>query len=313
MTISQCKVHTWVLVEDETHYGCQDCEATAAACVECRKPREAPDRMVCDRCVRWWQKLVRDVHMWATTYQQDPYSPISSPRIDPNRVTTSDDDVRLPFGLDSVVSDLDDGRIESLRTVAEALEVLTNWAGRWAKHMNVTVGPESTEFLAEWTPWALDNRDASAWEVYAREARRVRALVRRLVGIAPEREPAPCVHCGGLIVREWEKDGLSELRRCTGCGIEWPEYSALMHTNHLVLQGLPETHPSMQVTLADAKRIYRGRIGPKLLHMWVKRGKLLAVDRDVRGDDLYLLGDVKALLEKSEAKQERMAKGTVSA
>jgi len=76
-----------------------------------------------------------------------------------------------------------------------------------------------------------------------------------------------------------------------------------MHTNHLVLQGLPETHPGLRVTLDDANRIYRGRIAPNLLHMWVKRGKLLAIDRDVRGGAVYMLGHIKEMVDAAEAKK----------
>lgn len=303
MTIATCRYHVWVALDDGG-FGCEECDARARECAEGEHPSPLPGRLVCDRCVGQWQKVIVDIRTWATTYQQDPYSPISSPRFDPNQVATSEDDVRLPFGLDSVVSDMDDGRIEALRNVGDALEVLAHWARRWARRRGHAVPRDPLGYLVSETLWATENRTASAWLGYVGEVRRVRALVRRLVGIAPEREPVPCVHCSGQIIREWGKHGLAELRRCTGCGLEWPEYWSLSHTNYLVLQGLPESHPSMQVTLADANRIYRGRIAPNQLHMWAKRRKLLAVDRDVRGDDVYMLGEIAELVAASAQKSE---------
>lgn len=303
MTIATCRSHVWVALEDGG-FGCEECDSTARECAEGEHPVTSDGRLVCDRCVERWQKVIVDIQTWATTYQQDPLPVISSPRMDPNRVTTSDDDARLPFGLDAVVSDLEDGRIESLRNISDALEVLAHWASRWAARRDHVDPSDPLGYLVSETLWAIENRTASAWLGYVSEVKRVRALVRRLVGIAPEREPVPCVHCGGRIIREWGRDGLAELRRCTRCGLEWPEYWSLSHTNHLVLQGLPESHPALQVTLADANRIYRGRIAPNQLHMWAKRGKLLAVDRDVRGDDVYLLGDVKALVDASAQKSD---------
>src|SRR5665648_102320 len=65
-------------------------------------------------------------------------------------------------------------------------------------------------------------------------------------------------------------------------------------------QALPTTHPSLLVTMGDAKRIYRGRgVRPNLLDLWATRGQLRPAQtpdghdrRDVRGELLYRLGDI---------------------
>lgn len=228
----------------------------------------------------------------------DPYSPLKAVVYDVDRVSTGEDDLRLPFGLDAIVSDLDAGRIGALKNIPDALAVLDRWAERWASVRGVEVGEQSSiEFLAEHVLWALQNQDVSAWPEFKVEARQVRALVRRLLGLLPVREAVPCVHCGGQVVREWTDEGLSEVRHCTRCSMVWEHEVRLRQTNAQVLQALPETHPDHLVTLEEAKVLWRGRVPAARFDVWANRWAFEAHAVNERGVPLFRLGDVAEVVE----------------
>jgi len=126
---------------------------------------------------------------------------------------------RLPHGLDAAYrEDVPVAGPGSIRTRGGALDLFETWVDDWAERCDDHDGAHDTlGYLRSHTLWAALNHPA--WHDYLSELRTTRAVVRRLAGLAPEREPAPCVHCGGTIVRDWTTwEGLSDITRCTGCG-----------------------------------------------------------------------------------------------
>src|SRR5690606_39311758 len=83
------------------------------------------------------------------------------------------------------------------------------------------------------------------------------------------------------------------------------------------LRALPTRRSSDLVTVADAKNIYRGRVRPNLFDLWVHRGVLKpSLDdagkprRDVRGVELYRLGDIAARVDAKDDRETADRKST---
>ena len=272
-------------------YECTSCDATTPGCSECDRPM-ATSLTVCHPCLDKARKIVTDVAEWIRTYEFGvQLVNLRAVRYDRDRITTSNDETRLPFGLDQIIDDPEDTRISAVKNPTDAVAYLVSWAEAWADTRTDTAPDDALHYLAEHTLWAIQNKDDSGWDTYIHEARQVRSTVRRLLGIAPVPEPVPCVHCGGRITRDWTKTGLDDTRRCQGCGMEWANGGRLEHTNTLVLHQLPTTHPDTLVTTEQARRIYP-QLHPATLRKWVQRGHLEPHDHDVRGVPMYRLGDI---------------------
>lgn len=123
---------------------------------------------------------------------------------------------------------------------------------------------------------------------------------------------APCMHCGGRIVRRWkpgskredgtgegstrlgrQDEGLSDEMVCEGCGTTWEHDASYRLAQRGALEDLPSTSPDLKVTLADAKRIMKASgVRPNLLALWATRGGITPVGKDRRGQEVYRLGDI---------------------
>ena len=297
--------HQWIqdrrLADPISTYACRDCAEQVRGCNTCDEPL-ATSMATCERCIERARHVIEDiVHDLDTVpFHAAEIMGLRAIRYDGVRVTTSDDRSRLPFGLDRVVEDPEQvaQRIEAAKYPATAVDVLVGWASTWADVLGKTVGGSWSGFLIEHTVWAAQNPDTSGWFDYLGEARRVRATIRRLLGINPERQPAPCVHCGGRIVQEWTPRGLDDQLRCTGCALTWRDRSWLQYANLHTVHELPTTHPDALVSLEEARRIFP-TLKRNTLNQWVARHILTpALDvqgrqqRDVRGTLLYRIGDI---------------------
>ncbi len=297
--------HEWIddtaLTDRARTYVCTTCPETARECTEgCGRAVES-HLVICEPCLAKAKRWVSDVAEAIETVQfhHAEIMGLRSPRYDRDVVHTSGDRDRLPFGLDAIVEDPEDQRIAAAKHPQTAVDVLVGWADAWAETRGDERPWDALPYLVDHTLWAVQNPDTSGWDTYRDEARRVRSTVRRLLGLQPQREPAPCVHCAGTVVRDWTQDGLDDVHRCQRCGMTWPDEERVQHLNAQVVRALPQVAPDALVTIADAKRIYRGRVRPNLLDLWVHRGHLApAVDdagaeqRDVRGAALFRLADI---------------------
>jgi hypothetical protein len=292
-----CDTHDWTEEADTAgQWMCATCGHATTGCSLCSRPLTT-NLLVCEPCLDRAQRVISDVAQWMATFEFGvQIINLRAIRYDRDKVTSSDDDARLPFGLDAVISDPEDTRISALKHPDDAAKILYDWADAWADHRTEHTGHDPLGYLLGHTLWAIQNPDTSDWDQYIHEARQVRSTIRRLLGIAPEREAVPCVHCGGRIIREWTEDGLDDTRRCTGCGTTWDTHARLLHTNSLVLHQLPTTHPDTLVTTEQARRIYP-QLHPATLRKWVQREHITEQDRDVRGVPLYRLADIAARMD----------------
>lgn len=298
--------HEWQPSEPGPGYECLHCEETTHACIDCGRAM-ATSLLVCDRCLERAKRVVGDVARWMTehTFGVNMVT-LRAVRYDRDRPGATDD-ARLPFGLDAVVVDPEDTRISALKHPDDAVAILRNWSRSWADLRGEVIDDDVLGYLLDHVLWAIQNQSDSDWPQFIDEARQVRAVVRRLLGIAPEQEPVPCVHCGGRIVRDWTDDGLDDVRRCTRCGMEWETHARLLHTNALVLHALPKTDPDALATREQIWRVYP-QLHPATLRKWIQRGHIVPRDKDVRGQDVYRLGDIAARLDHDDDPQE----GTVA-
>lgn len=301
--------HEWINNPDTTTttYRCAHCTDTTTPCHTCHNPLTTA-LPCCNPCITRARKVITDITHDLNTvpYHHTEILGLRAVRYDRVLVTTSDDDARLPFGLDAIIEDPEDPRIEAAKHPQTAIDILVGWAHAWANELHTTIPGDWSDFLLDHTTWAATNPDQSGWHDYLTEARRVRATIRRLLGLNPERQPAPCVHCGGRIVQDWTPHGLDDTLRCTGCSLTWRDRTWLTFANLHTLHQLPTTHPDALVTLEDARRIFP-TVRRNTLNQWVSRGVLTpAVDtdgrpeRDVRGTLLFRLGDITARLNRTD-------------
>jgi hypothetical protein len=295
-------VHQWIadtqLDDMAITYACAECPETTHGCQECDKPLTTT-LTICDRCLNRAKKIITDIQTAIETvpFHYAEIMGLRAIRYDRDKVTASNDPDRLPFGLDLIIEDPEDQRVEAAKHPNTAIDILIGWAQAWTDARESTTAPSLT-YLVDHTLWAAQNPNLSGWDTYLREARQVRATIRRLLGIAPEHEPAPCVYCGGTIIREWLDDGLDDLRKCQQCGLTWPDEARLRYANRHTVINLRETRPDMLVTIEEAKAILpEARRGT--LDTWARRGlempdraKFNIRGRNIRGCPLYRLGDI---------------------
>jgi hypothetical protein len=282
-------------------YSCATCADTASACTQCDRPIHG-HLIACDRCIDRAKTWVQDVIDAIATvpFHHAEIMGLRSPRYDRDVVTGGGNRDRLPFNLDAIVEDVEDARIEAAKHPDTAVDILRDWADAWSDTRGDTP-TDRLRYLVDHTQWAIQNPDASGWEVYRAEARRVRSTVRRLLGLQPVHEPAPCVQCGGDVIREWLTDGLDDTRRCTRCGSTWPDTDSIRHTNHLRVLAAAVTDPDTLVT-AEQARLALPDLKRNTLNVWLKRDRERVTTgqpreipergMDVRGGPLYRLGDI---------------------
>lgn len=298
--------HEWIqerqLCDATSTYVCKVCTEQTRGCIECDEPLTTA-LTICDRCLRRARKIITDTADAIETvpFHHAEIMGLRAVRYDHVQVMASGDDARLPFGLDRIVEDPEDARIEAAKHPRTAVEVLDGWARAWADARGDNIPRVWAGYLVDHTLWAAQNPDASGWSTYLGEARRVRATVRRLLGLDPERQPAPCVHCGGTVVQDWTNRGLDDTLRCTGCGLTWRDRGWWDYANLHTIHELPNTRPDALVTVEDARRILTG-LKRNTLNQALKRDRdrpeadrrIPERSRDVRGQALYRLGDITA-------------------
>lgn len=309
-------VHEWVdaTTDDDRvrQYVCSQCATQTAGCCECGTPLLTA-LAVCDRCLHRAKRLVQDVidALDTVPFHHAEILGLRAVRYDRPLVHASGDRERLPFGMDAVVDDPEDTRIEAIKFPRAATDILDGWARAWADELGVNHPHDPLPWLVEHTLWAIQNPGLSGWDDYRTEAKQVRAVVRRLLGINPVHESAPCVHCGGPVVRQWLPDGLDDERRCLQCGMTWEDGDRLRFTNHLRVLASPVTDPDTLVTIEQA-RLALPDLRRNTLNQVLKRDRdrtdpqhrdhdprwhprLPVHGRNVRGENLYRLGDVAAI------------------
>lgn len=253
---------------DQPLWACTECETTSPACVLCERAT-GTSLAICDPCADRQGAMLRDIDHALDQYQPEPRSLIPPTRWDRDKITGGQSDA-LPFGIQDIAH-------PGIQTPADITEVLESWAQMWSEagagELEAPAGP----WLGSRIMWAAHHPGASDITEWAEEMRQLRHHARRIAGLLPYREPAPCVHCGGQLVRDWvtpswqpRPDGLSDVVRCTGCLTEWENPERLLFAARTHLQALPEVRPEHTVTAEDARYIFP-TVPVETIRTWVKR------------------------------------------
>jgi len=321
--------HSWAHAEVQPtfpiRFVCRECPETTTSCQDCWRPLET-SLTICDRCLESARKIVSDVEE-ALAKIPDPFAMIMGVRaVTYDRPRLSNVIDRLPFSMDSALEFTSPG-LKGVRSPETLIEVLMDVATDWAEHRAGVRGPDGLGKGALGDPssstppvpasevfgWLRDHMLWAAqshpfWRDQLWILRGVRHRAQLLAGMTDEHEPVPCVHCGGRVIQPMTKRGLADERRCTRCRRTWPNESRLLFANRTALLELPTTHPGALVTADDALRILpelrrntltqvlkRDQDRPEERRRVPERG------RSERGEPLYRLGDVAALLAPAEA------------
>ncbi|NMF29607.1 hypothetical protein [Cellulosimicrobium aquatile] len=299
MTPDTCADHEWTTTtafEDAgTHtFACTSCAATTTGCRDCARPLDGTALAICDRCLTRARQLLEDIGMYLAEMADVAKVAVGlrAVRYDLTGTPSTANTARLPHGLDAAYrEDVPVAGPGSIRTRGGALDLLEAWVDDWAERCGDADGAHDTlAYLRTHTLWAAQNHPA--WPTYLDELRATRAVVRRLAGLAPEREPVPCVHCGGTIVRDWTTwEGLSDVARCTGCGTTWGSRAHLALTERWHVHALPAERPDALVTAEQARAIWP-QLKRNTLNQWISRHLLEPVDRDEHGRPRFILAAV---------------------
>lgn len=285
--------HEWA--HDAAHpdrYTCPNCDATTTGCQDCKRPLNTA-LTICPDCLTAAKRILTDIRDYLSEISIDAREILGLKAIRYNATSSCStlDDSRLPFGLDTQEDNINTSGPGAIRTPRGALTLLEQWVDDWANLSGDNAGAHDTlTYLETHTLWAAQNHPA--WTDYLTEARATRAVVRRLAGLEPEREPVPCIHCGGQIIHDWTPNGLDDVARCTGCGLTWGNRTHLDFANLAHLIALPTEFPDLLVTMAEAKRIYKGRVRPNLFDLWAHRAVLPS--QRWNGEVMYRLADIDA-------------------
>lgn len=303
MTHDTCNIHDWT--ETTTHadqhavFACARCETLTTGCRDCARPLDTA-LAICDRCLTRAHALLDDIAHLLGELDGGRASSVGvrAIRYDLTGTPSAADPGRLPHGLDAVYrEDAPAAGAQGVRTGRGARALLEAWAADWAERADAARSHRSAGalgFLREHTLWAAQNHPG--WHDYLTELRHVRATLRRLAGLAPERAGS-CPHCGGRVVRDRHaRHGLSDTARCTRCWMTWDDRSQLDRDVAWHVRAMPSEHPDALVTAEQVRTIWPG-LNAATWRSWLHRGVLTAAGVDERGRPVFELGAVAARVE----------------
>lgn len=343
MTSTTDHQHDWTETTqpDDTPrtWACAICPATATQCATCHRILDTHGR-VCDHCVSRARNDIREIR---DLYQLLPDVIAAAAGLHAIRYdrtggkNTRSTDTSITGGTAMVMaaggnadktrlgrneSTIDPALLDAERNdPPSVLAVLTFWEDTWRQEQGHDAAVKTSanlaaDYLADHTTWAA--QQSPTWADYRADIRNLRGRLRALTGESqpPVKTGVPCPYCAGAVLQHWTEQGLGDVRRCGGCGLEWDTEARFMLAVRQAHEALPETHPDQLVTLEDARRILRPRgVRPNLLALWhhrdtrdrdryqaeLRAGRTAIAPtprlpevrgRDVRGRQLYRLGDL---------------------
>jgi hypothetical protein len=270
----------------ERGWACESCPETSATCGTCQGA-SGSSLLICPSCIAEEERVLRGIDEALGYYQPDPRPLVRSARLGGTRISGSRD---ASMGATSLDDGPDPGDVE---------DMLLPWVARWVEFTGAE-NVSATEYLRSRLLWASHQPELSGWTDYREDVRKARFAARRVARLLPVRRPVGCPHCGGTVVQDWADskwrpngDGLSDVRRCTGCGMTWgnDEQWAKALTKHV--QAAPEVKPGALVTIERAKAIWPDVPGATM-RSWLKR------DRDAEEHYLGRLAEHEAALARGE-------------
>lgn len=219
-------LHIWTAPDEHGTWICLTCAELSPTCIV-EKPSDEPGEghptdtslPICEGCLNYERTLLDDVVAAAGRIDYDPPTPVRSYAYDASTAHSSDDEGRVPFGLDQGVDDWYH-HARGARSESGVWAVLTDWSDAWgeASGNGRTHADSPAEHIKALLIWASSNPDASAWDDYRREMRDLLATARSLDPHRPERTGETCLDCGGRLVREWRRrTGLGDDVVCETC------------------------------------------------------------------------------------------------
>ena len=290
--------HYWTTTDDA--WTCTDCEETCPQCVEGEHPTGTA-QLICEKCIIRWRRTLDDIATATSWYRWAPPSRIHATRYDRDIVRGSQSDDPRP-------------RI----TIRDLPEIITSWRNMWASAWDdgATTRTHPIDWLKGRIMWAASNPQASDWDDFKTEMRHALYVAKRDAGLLPKRMPAPCAHCGGVVVRTWADkdltphgDGISDLVQCLGCSLTWASEEHYRQLSKHHLRALPEVRPETLVTAKEAMTIWPD-VPEATWRKWASRGEMPdPAGWTERGVPQYRVGDLAALPERrqSEGRQGRKA------
>lgn len=294
--------HLWTVPDEHGTWTCVACAEVSPTCVvekpsddEHGHPTGVPAQAICNSCLRHEQAVLDDTASALGHWQHQPRSLVPAIRYDRDKTTGGRTTNDRP----------------TIQAPTDILDILWSWADMWADLRGDTANGNVLTWLKRHLLWAANTSHATAFDDYRTEIRQMRHAARKVAGLLPQRQAAPCIHCGGQIVQDWadenwqprvghrpEDRGLSDQVRCTGCDLTWPNRERWMYANGHSLQLLPTVNPDMLVTTEDARKHIWPHVTASTWRTWADRGELTATGRDVRGRALYRVGDLDVLVQR---------------
>lgn len=310
---NQCERHEWATQLETENYICTQCAVETAPCHTCHNNPAWLDR-ACEKCLKWTRQILTDIREALNTPMAE-ILPIRAIRYDQDASRSAAD--FMPFGIGQELDDPTDLAATAARTGKEILQLtrdpntmtdaLADWAQAWAEHRNETTPTNWLAYLSKMTVWAANNPDASGWHDYHRNARLIRARLRRLAGLAPQQEFIPCPFCGHTLQRHWTDNGLADEIRCTNRDCERQTYrdtaDLYLMASHEIRQA-PDKYPELLIHRDLITHVFP-HIKPGTLRKWISDKELQPTTRDRRGRELFQISDITQL--EQRAYQQRIA------
>jgi len=313
--------HLWAKTE-EGGYACEDCDETTGACPNtkqrgrCGRPMETLNR-ICDKCIARELRLLDRVRTAWHSLDSSVLDVMELGSVDVDATTSGELEEPVQIGAADRYRAQDDfGVLGPMKATPAALKdpenvilLLHERCYDWALRRGEQPSGDVLEWLKRHVVWAVNTLEPGEWDDYRSLVRGSEWQLRRMAGLLPDRNPAPCVNCGGKVVQDRADmngepllRGRSDTLRCVRCAERWSDRLRFDYLNLTTIRKLPETHPDAHLTLEQIRTVLpqaRRNTINVALHRDRKRAERRIPPRgeDLRGQPLYRLGDVVRVLQ----------------
>lgn len=315
--------HLWAKADEDT-WACEDCGEETPACPStrqrgrCGRPNDTLNR-VCSACIARERKMLDRVRTAWHSLDSSVLDVMELGSVEVDAWTSGEIEEPVQIGAADRYRAQDDfaalGPMKATPTALKDPEnvilLLHERCFDWAEHLGTHPSGDVLEWLSAHVVWAANTLEPQEWDEYRSLVREVEWQLRRMAGLLPDRNPAPCVNCGGKVVQDRADmngepllGGRSDTLRCVRCAEQWSDRLRFDYLNLTTIRKLPETHPDVCLTLEQIRTVLpqaRRNTINVALHRDRKRAQRRIPERgqDHKGQPLYRLGDVAQVLQLS--------------
>jgi hypothetical protein len=257
--VTEQHVHEWVKAERD--WACAECGETSATCGTCHRA-SGSSLLLCRSCEREAARVLDDTRA-ALKHYATATSPASL--------------IRSPMAYSLVPQGPSSGA--AILSPRDVEAEWWGWVARWTELVGDPSNVDARDYLKAHHMWAAHNPERSDWHAYLHAMRGLRHAARRIAGLLPQRLAEPCVYCGGDVVQDWADErwdpltgGLSDVVRCTSCGMTWNDRSHWGRATRQHLVEMPAEHPDAWVTLDQARLIFPD-VPVRTMRSWARRDR----------------------------------------